>query len=211
MYTYLTEMSQFLRENSLLISALKSSITLFTPDPAHDNTRPYFKIADSELPLVRSLKILGVYLDTFFSFNNHCVQKANRVSKRNNVLKVLAGTNWGQQNETLLMTYKALGRSSVNYAAPVWSTNASESNIGKIQRALNEASSQAHIRCQVLTTYTVRLRCYRSRTSWTWTCSITGTVSGYRERFSSHHHDVSSTKGNEGDNLHQTIKPCYYC
>ena len=59
---------------------------------------------------------------------------ANRVSKRNNVLKALAGTNWGQQRETLLMTYKALGRSITNYAEPVWSTNASESNIGKIQR-----------------------------------------------------------------------------
>ena len=63
----------------------------------------------------------------------------NRVSKRNNVLKALAGTNWRQQRETLLMTYKALGRSIANYAAPVWSTNASESNIGKIQRAQNEA------------------------------------------------------------------------
>ena len=39
---------------------------------------------------------------------------------------------------TLLMTYKALGRSIANYAALVWSTNASESNIGKIQRAQNE-------------------------------------------------------------------------
>ena len=37
------------------------------------------------------------------------------------------------------MTYKALGRSIANYAAPVWSKNASESNIGKIQRAQNEA------------------------------------------------------------------------
>ena len=131
--TYLTEMSRFLWENSLLISAPMSSVTLFTPDPAQDNTHPKIKIADSELPLVRSPKILGVYLDTVFSFNNHCVQEANRVSKRNNVLKALAGTNWGQQNETLLMTYKALGRSIANYAAPVWSINASESNIGKIQ------------------------------------------------------------------------------
>ena len=64
---------------------------------------------------------------------------ANRVSKRNNVLKALACTNWGQQKETLLMTYKALGRSIANYAAPVWSINTSESNIGKIQRAQNEA------------------------------------------------------------------------
>ena len=38
------------------------------------------------------------------------------------------------------MTYKALGsRSIANYAAPVWSTKASESNIGKIERAKNEA------------------------------------------------------------------------
>ena len=37
------------------------------------------------------------------------------------------------------MTYKALGRSIANYAAPVWSTNASESNIGKIQRTQNDA------------------------------------------------------------------------
>ena len=107
--------------------------------PAQANTRPKIKIADSEIPLVRSPKLLGVYLDTFFSFNKHCVQVANRVSKRNNVLKALAGTNWGQQKETLLMTYKALGRSIANYAAPVWSINASETNIGKIQRAQNEA------------------------------------------------------------------------
>ena len=56
------------------------------------------------------------------------------------------------------MTYKALGRSIANYAAPGWSTNASESNIGKIQRVQNEAlriitgshkmSSIDHIHCE---------------------------------------------------------------
>ena len=105
---YLTEMSRFLRDNSLLISAPKSTVTLFTPDPKQANTQPKIKISDAELPLVRNPKLLGVYLDTFFSFNTHCVQVANRVSKRNNVLKALAGTNWGQQKETLLLTYKAL-------------------------------------------------------------------------------------------------------
>ena len=47
--TYLTEMSRFLRENSILISAPKSSVTLFTPDPAQANTHPKIKIADSEI------------------------------------------------------------------------------------------------------------------------------------------------------------------
>ena len=129
-----------------------SSVPLFTPDPAQAHTHPKIQIDDSELPLVRSPKLLEVYLDTLFSFNTHCVQVANRVSKRNNVLNALAGTNWGQQKETLLMTYKSLGMSIAKYAAPPWSTNASESNIDKIQRAQNEAlgSSLAHTRCQVL-------------------------------------------------------------
>ena len=101
------------------------------------NTHP--KISYTELPLVRNPKLLGVYLDTFFSFNAHCVQVANKVSKRNNVLKALAGTKWGQQKETLLLTYKALGRSIANYAVPVWSTNASDTSLEKIQRTQNEA------------------------------------------------------------------------
>ena len=66
---YLTEMSCFLRDNSLLISAPKSTVTMFTPDPKQANTHP--KISDAELPLVRNPKLLGVYLDTFFSFNTH--------------------------------------------------------------------------------------------------------------------------------------------
>ena len=49
-------------------------------------------------------------------------------------MKALAVTNWGQQNETLLLTYKALGRSIANYAAPVWCTNASDTSLEKIQR-----------------------------------------------------------------------------
>ena len=63
---------------------------------------------------------------------------ANGVSKRNNILKALSGTNWGQLKETLL-TYNALGRSIANYAAPVSSTNVNESNIDYILRAQNEA------------------------------------------------------------------------
>ena len=121
---YLIEMSCFLQDNSL------STVTLFTPDPMQANTQ--IKISDAELPHVRNPMLLGVYLDTFFSFNAHCVQMANRVSERNNALKALTGTNWEQQKETLLLTYKALGRSIANYAAPVWSTNASDTSLEKI-------------------------------------------------------------------------------
>ena len=121
-----------LRDNPLLISAPKFTVTLFTPDPKQAHTHPKIKISDAELPLVRNPKLLGVRLDTFFSFNTHGVQVANRVSKINNVLKALACTNWGQPKGTLLLTYKALGRSIANYAAPVWNTKYSDASLRKI-------------------------------------------------------------------------------
>ena len=79
---YLTEMSCFLQDNSLLISAPKSTVTLFTPDPMQANTHPKIKNSATELPLVHNPKLLGVYLDTFFSFNAHCVQVPNIVTKQ---------------------------------------------------------------------------------------------------------------------------------
>ena len=136
---YLTEMSCFLQDNSLLISAPTITVTLFTSDPMQANTHPKIKISDAELPLVRNPKLLGVYIYTFFSCNAHCVQVANKIIKINNVLKALAGTTCGQQKETLLLTYKALGRSIANYAAPDWRTNASDTSLEKIQRTHNEA------------------------------------------------------------------------
>ena len=48
---YLTEMSRFLLDNSLLTFAPKSTVTLFTPDPKQANTHPKIKISDAELPL----------------------------------------------------------------------------------------------------------------------------------------------------------------
>ena len=57
----------------------------------------------------------------------------------NNILKALAGTAWGQQKETLLMTYKAVGRSIINYAEHVWSPNLNNADYTKIKYTQNEA------------------------------------------------------------------------
>ena len=85
-------------------------------------------IEDSRLSLVKCPRILGVYLDPSLSFNKHSHYVSERVSSRNNILKALAATSWGQQKETLRMTYKAVGRAISNYAAPVWSPNLHDAN-----------------------------------------------------------------------------------
>ena len=83
-------------------------------------------------------KDMGVYLDPSLSFNKHSQYVAERVSGRNNILS-LGRYILGTTEETLLMTYKAVGRSIINYAAPVWSPNLHDTNYRKIQYTQNEA------------------------------------------------------------------------
>ena len=149
---YLKKITAYLKDNSLLISAPNSSVTLFSPDPHQPKTHPRILIEESQLPLVQCPKILGFYLDTSLSFNKNSGYVAERVSSRNNILKALAGTSWGQQKETLLMTYKAVGRLIINYAAPVWSTKLRDTNYGNIKYTQNEALriELAVTRCPVI-------------------------------------------------------------
>ena len=105
---YLEEITAYLKDNSLLISAPKSSITLLTPDTHQANIHARIRIEDLRLPLVKCPRIMGVYLDPSLLFNKHSQYAAESVSDRNNILKALAGTSWVQQKEPLLMIYKAV-------------------------------------------------------------------------------------------------------
>ena len=67
---YLEEITVYLKENYLLISAPKSSVTLLTPDTHQAKFHPRIFIENSHLPLVK-YQILGVYLDPSLSFNKH--------------------------------------------------------------------------------------------------------------------------------------------
>ena len=140
--SYLGDVSIYLKDNSLLISAPKSTVMLFTPDKHQFQTHPDITLEDAHLPLEHSPKILVVIMDPSLSFHKHCNYVSDRIDKRNNMLNALAGSSWGQEKETLLLTYNALGKSIASYAAPpVWSTNTSDSK--KIQTAHNAALRMA--------------------------------------------------------------------
>ena len=88
--------------------------------------------------------ILGVFMDPSLSFHKHWNYVTDRIDKRNNMLKALSGSSWGQDKDTLLLTYNALGKSIASYAAPVWSTNASDSSVKKIQTAQKGSQDGAY-------------------------------------------------------------------
>ena len=61
----------YLKDNSLLTSAPKSTVTLFTPDKHQFQMHPDITLEDTQLPLERSPKILGMILDPSISFRKH--------------------------------------------------------------------------------------------------------------------------------------------
>ena len=56
-----------------------------------------------------------------------------------NLLKQLAGTQWGQDKETMLLTYKAVGQSTLEYGAPIWVPAISDTHWNNLQAFQNQA------------------------------------------------------------------------
>ena len=125
--------------NRMSIAPDKSSVTLFTPWSSQVSAGPSIQVRGSPVPTERKPKILGVTFDPMFTFTPHITDIAARASSRLQVLKALAGTSWGQDKETILLTYKAIIKPILTYAAPIWFPATCRSNIGKLQRIQNQA------------------------------------------------------------------------
>ena len=69
----------------------------------------------------------------------HWLCDDSRPSSRMDIIKVLAGANWGQLKGSILITYKSLIWSLSNHAAPIRFPNASSSMFRKLQTLQNTA------------------------------------------------------------------------
>ena len=130
---------EFLEERALEISPTKSTVTLFTPWNKEVNVTPPVSIKGTQIKLERDPKILGVTFSTMHTFSSHIKNAANKAKQRLNVLKSLAGTDWGQDKETIIMTYKSICRSVLEYGSPIWSPNISATSWTRLQSVQNSA------------------------------------------------------------------------
>jgi hypothetical protein len=97
------------------------------------------RIAGTKIPVVRHPKVLGVTLDPGLFFHKHAEAVKVKQKSFNNVLKQLAGTNWGLDKEVLVNTYKAGGKPIADYAAPIWAPFISAKRWEEIQVPQNAA------------------------------------------------------------------------
>jgi hypothetical protein len=136
---YTKSLVDFLSERDLVVSPEKSTVTLFTPDTHDFKIHPDVRINGEPVRLEKTPKLLGVVYDTMYTFSHHVTETVKKAKTKVNVLKALAGTSWGQDKETLLMTYKSVCRSTLEYAAPVWSQIISKTKQENLQTVQNQA------------------------------------------------------------------------
>ena len=135
----LSQISQFFSQRNLHLASQKSSATLFTTWTKEVKLPLAVHINGDPIPTVNNPRILGVTFDNLLTFSHHAKDICNKVSRRNRVLRALAGTSWGKDKEILVTTYKAIGRSIINYAAPVWTSFLSNTQWNNLQTRQNTA------------------------------------------------------------------------
>lgn len=117
----------------------KSTSTLFTTWTKEVGTNLNISVDGQTLPTVSHPKILGITFDQLLMYNKHAYTIKTRLKTRNNVMKRIAGSTWGKQKETLITTYKAISRPLINYGAPIWTPQLSDTHWQSLQTSQNAA------------------------------------------------------------------------
>ena len=139
MEPYLKKLNIWLKGRFLKLSAEKSIATIFTTWSKEVKFDPKLEIDGMPIPTKTKSKILGVTLDSMLTYGEHTKITKEKSQKRNNILRKIAGNDWGCTKETLGVTYKAIGKSVINYGAPIWAPTLSDTNWKHLQTQQNNA------------------------------------------------------------------------
>ena len=82
--------------------------------------QPYLhKVFAWTLPMATHPKVLGLTLDPKLTYSTHIHNISVQAHKPLQIMKALTATGWGKQKETLMATYKAVMRPTLEYASSV--------------------------------------------------------------------------------------------
>ena len=122
--------------NGFRFAAYKCKVVHFTA-PRHKAQRPpTIRISDTLLPVDESTKFLGLWWDSHLSFKDHISALKTQGKEALNLPRVVAYLKWGGDRDTLLMLYRTIVRSKLDYGCIVYGT-ASNTNLRQIDSIHN--------------------------------------------------------------------------
>ena len=132
----LEELTQLYRSNSLRANPDKTQVTAFHLRNIDANRSLKVEWNRTQLENTPHPKYLGVTLDRTLSYKEHMHNTKMKVTTRNNLLRKLSNSKWGENASTIRTPALALCYSVAEYAAPVW---ARSSHAKKLNPELNTA------------------------------------------------------------------------
>ena len=86
------------------------------------------KLGDTQIQFSDTVKFLGLVFDTHLNWKAHVAYVKNKCNSALNLMLRLSHTTWGARRHTLLMIYKALILSKLDYGSPIYGS-ASQSTL----------------------------------------------------------------------------------
>lgn len=104
----------------LKISSGKSQVILFTPNSREHKGQPKIFYKGELIPVVNSMKILGINLDKGLNLRKQETALADKGSSRLPIVKAVSGPKGGFSMEDRLLTFKAFIPPVFSFGGPVW-------------------------------------------------------------------------------------------
>ena len=114
----------------------KTQVMVISTSKEDLDWKPTLSLNGKQLAVVDEYRFLGVVIDSGLRFTAHFIAKCRR---RNNILRCMAGKDWGQSLESQKTLYATYIRSAIEYASPSWFPWISESSKKALERVQNES------------------------------------------------------------------------
>jgi ribonuclease HI len=127
------QLSAWADEWCVQVNTDKSCTTLFTLSPKQKART--INVSGAPLTEVEEATYLGVTFDKRLTWKPHIAHAETKARKKLAILRKLAGTNWGANEEILKTVYLGTIRPHLEYGSPAWMTtsNTNQSVLDKVQ------------------------------------------------------------------------------
>ncbi len=124
-------LNDFFAEIGLSISEKKTELVLFSRK--HTNPEVRIDLNGAQVKISNSFRYLGVVFDRKLLWNDHVELIQQKCLKRINLLRNMAGVSWGAHPDTMLVLYKGLIRSVLDYGCIAFD-RAADTHLLKLER-----------------------------------------------------------------------------
>ena len=129
------KVSEWAKKWLVEINKTKTESTCFSLSP--EKWKETLKLDGQEIPKQATPTYLGVKMDKTLTWGPHIEDIEKRATKKLNIMRKLAGTNWGADKSILKQVYTSTVRPHLEYASTAWTT-AAKSNTKKLDKVQNK-------------------------------------------------------------------------